>query len=69
MSRSKSYAPTSDYFNLPDDNPNLDWAGYCEYLDSLEEAFDAVQEYRGEQIARGFDSFDAMLADAERGNA
>jgi hypothetical protein len=34
----KSYAFHSGYFNGPDDNPDLDFAGYCDWLDSLEPA-------------------------------
>jgi hypothetical protein len=57
----KSYAFHSGYFNGPDDNPDLDHAEYCRWLDSLDLPEMAAPP------ARAFESFDAMLDDADAG--
>jgi hypothetical protein len=38
MSRTTSDLHHTAYFNGPDDNPDLDFAGYCDWLDSLKPA-------------------------------
>jgi hypothetical protein len=61
MSLSKRFAEAVDYFNPADGNdPHIDFAGYCEWLDSLEPSEPEPTPI----MAKSFDSLEAMLRDA-----